>query len=215
VSELQVLVKSCNKRKGVDHEVGVAFCLPTRGWKRRRRVRSQHQLLVQTNLAKIKARKLCHSEKLHFSTFQPSSDCKGRYSHHIRPSFLVSYIADTESKPSLPCGKLLDSNWRWILDPSRAKSLERQKKHVFSWFSTPIIAFDFRYKTKSFQIINFIGKPMIWHLTLATVMPPNFCTWFSTFLRPFFGQICKKFQHNSTYNAQSVELLRFSLLTIQ
>ena len=31
VSELQFLTKFCNKRKGADHEIDIAFCLPIRG----------------------------------------------------------------------------------------------------------------------------------------------------------------------------------------
>jgi len=48
-----------NKSKALDHEGSLAFCLPTREWRRRGRVRSQGQLLVQMNLGKI--------EKIRFS----------------------------------------------------------------------------------------------------------------------------------------------------
>src|ERR1700722_14975800 len=84
--------------------------------------RSQHQLLVQTNLAKIEAR------RLFFQLFNPLHIAKEDIP--ITSDSLYC-VADNENKPSLPCGKLLDSNWRWILDPSREKSLGRPKNVFF------------------------------------------------------------------------------------
>ena len=65
-SEVQFLAKSRSKTKEVSHGVSIAFYLPTRECKRVERVRSQHQLLVQLNLAKIEVQTLYYSEKLLF-----------------------------------------------------------------------------------------------------------------------------------------------------
>ena len=93
--ELQVWTKSCNKRKGVDHEIGIVFCLPTRGWKRVRRVRFQKQLLVQMNLAKIEKSRFFYRGNGPSYRFWLSLESRGKRLRKERVLFLFNLIIES------------------------------------------------------------------------------------------------------------------------